>query len=91
MAKPDYIKEITYEIEAHTRPGRFVVPKEVLEPLGLSETDPIHLVIRDADNPGEILFDDNKNMKSGPEVYGPDIKAIVESKQRLRITASRTD
>ena len=63
MAK--YIKEVTYEIEAHTKPGNFTIPKEVLDSLGITEDDPVHLVVYDAETDKE-LFNGNKNMRSGP-------------------------
>ena len=90
MSKPKYITPTTYEIDAHNKSGQFVVPKQVLEALGLTNDDPIHLIIRDPIS-REILFEGNKYKNSRREVSGPDTKAVSRSKQRIRVTASRPE
>jgi bifunctional DNA-binding transcriptional regulator/antitoxin component of YhaV-PrlF toxin-antitoxin module len=89
MPTPKYIKEVTYEIEAQMQGGRFSIPKEVLDSLGLTTSDRIRVVISELEKPHKVIFDDEIDMRSGAEIYGKRIKEVAKSKQRLRVTVSK--
>lgn len=92
MQKPKYITAVVYEIDAQTEKGRFTIPVEVRNALEIAKEEypPLYLVIHDAIS-DELLFEGHQNMTSGPEILGPETRASIESKQRIRVTVSRMD
>jgi hypothetical protein len=82
------VQEVTYEIDAQKHiDGRFNVPKKVCNILGLKYGDHIRLMVLTLG--GELLYHGEKQMKSGSEIYGPEIRLVVKAGQRIKVIASR--
>jgi len=85
---PSEILAVTYEIDAMThKDGYFSIPKKVSDLLGLKSNDYVHLIITHPS--GGHLFSGKWQMKSGNEIYGPEIAARIKSGQRIRVSVSR--
>ena len=87
------MKTVTFDTRTFRDAARFTILKHVREQFGLSSRSGavLHLVIRTP--VGRILFEGIKTTKSGPEIYGKDIRAsgIKAGRQRIRVTASIPD
>ena len=85
----DRILSVTFEIDAQSATdGRFSIPAEVCRILGnLNDGNMIRLVIQTP--AGVPLYSVDKELSSGREIYGPDIKDYVKAGQRMIIQASR--
>jgi hypothetical protein len=68
--------------------GHFTLPADICKQLGVTCEDRIRLVVQDLN--GAYLFNGIKQLKSGTEIYGPDMKAIKKASQIL-VTASRLE
>lgn len=81
------IISVTFAVTVHASGDRFVVPAKAYEVLDLTEDkDDIQLWIH---TPSEGSFSVIKPMMSGPEIYGPAIKAHVKAGDRILVEASR--
>ncbi len=78
--KPNVIS-IVFETNAQNADGRFSVPKEICQLLGVGNGDNIVAEIK-----GERIF---TSLRSGTEVYGADIRRLVKVGERIRVTISR--
>ncbi len=82
------ILSVVLEIDAQSHEdGHFSIPKVVCDTLGLKSEDPVRLVIETLD--GKLLFTGQKPLRSGLEIYGPEMK-IIKAGQRIRVTVSRS-
>lgn len=82
-------KSFPFEVESHSSGGRFSIPKKALKAIDISEGAIVDLVVQDAET-DEVLFAGQKEMKSGPEIYGTDMKKIGKN-QKLKVTVSRIE
>lgn len=83
-----YVKAVIYEIESQSTGGRFSVPQEALASLKVVGSR-VHLVVENAIT-GERYFEGEKQLGSGTEIYGQDVKHIP-AKTLLRVTVSSAD
>lgn len=82
-------QSVEFETQTHRNEGRFTIPKQVRNQLGLSSHGGaiVHLIIRTA--AGGLLFEGDKMKKSGSEIYGKDIREKgIKARQRLVVTVS---
>ena len=87
MVKPK-ILAVAFEVDTYKDKGHFNVPAGVREALGLGEEDKVRLVIETPSGERHTL---DKELKSGAEIYGPDVRELVEPGQRITVTASRPE
>lgn len=81
------VLSVTFETNAQpSTEGRFTIPKTICEFLGLESEDAIQLLIQTPE--GKTLYDGEKTLKSGTEIYGDDIRDRVRSGQRILVTVS---
>lgn len=84
--KPEIIA-VLFAATTHESGDQFVVPSKVREALELTEDrDEIELRIH---TPGGGSLSVVKPLMSGPEIYGPDIRAHVKAGDRILVEASR--
>ena len=82
------ILSVTFEVDADQHSiGRFYVPAEVYELLGLKAGDHISLLV---DTP-RGTYAGIQTLESEGEIYGTELSHYVESGMRLRVTASRPE
>lgn len=97
MPKGKYIQKVTYVIDAQTEKGRFTIPDDVRKALNImkDEYPPLYIIIQDDESDEFLLGRPDKPIKltmtSGPEILGPETRAVLASKQRIRVTVSRAD
>ena len=78
---------VVFTVTVQASGDRFVVPVKAYEALDLTEDrNEIQLWIH---TPSGGSFSVMKPMMSGPEIYGPNIKAHVKAGDRLLVEASR--
>ena len=82
------IISVKFEVDAQAKNPQFSVPSEVCNILGVKSGDELDLVIQDM--AGTEIYRQTKNIMSGAEVYGPDIRAVIAAGQRIRVEASRS-
>ena len=88
MAKNWKIISITFEINAQKhRNGQFTVPRKVCDLLNLKPHNHIHLDVMDTNE--RELISDVFQLRSGTEIYGPELRKIIKSGQRIIVTASK--
>jgi hypothetical protein len=80
-------REYTIEIKAQTAGKRFSITTEALNPLGLKADDWIWLRVKDISS-GKLLFEGNRRMSGGTDIYGPDFQHITAN-QALKVTVAR--
>ena len=83
------VLSVTFEIDAQSHSdGQFSIPAEVCAILGgLKSGDLVRLVIETPS--GTLLFSGEKQLASGREIYGPEMKERIKAGQRVRVFASR--
>jgi bifunctional DNA-binding transcriptional regulator/antitoxin component of YhaV-PrlF toxin-antitoxin module len=87
MAKTHQVVSVTYDIDAQAhRDGQFSVPKEVCDLLGVNGGDKVRVVIETPEGRTPPI---DTELRSGKEIYGPEIRAHVKAGQRIRVTVSR--
>jgi hypothetical protein len=82
-------KSVSYEYATHdTQRGQIWVFADALRALGVDNPDgrPVHIVIETP--PGTLVYSGEKTMRSGPEIYGPDIAEVVKPNSRVRVMVS---
>jgi len=77
---------ITFEVSVYKKAHAFNIPKGVCNELGIGPGDSVHLVIRRPS--GTKLFSGRKRLKSGPEIYGRDIKSALRPGSKILVEAS---
>ena len=81
------ILAVTFELDAQRwRDGQLTIPDEVLKILGLEEGD-IKLVI-EAQGESRMFL---TQLRSGHEIYRPDIREYIKAGDRIRVIASRPE
>lgn len=79
---------VSFEVTAQCyKDGRFTMPAAVLEQLKLDWNAPLHLRFESA-NDGQILWEGNHHMVSGPEIDSSQFKAFVKAGGVVYLTAS---
>ncbi|MEW6030826.1 MAG: hypothetical protein ACOYZ8_18750 [Chloroflexota bacterium] len=79
--KPNVLS-ITFETMAQKhKDGQFTIPKEIRDIMGLDFGDNILLEIK-----GRKI---NSQLRSGPEIYGEEIKSLVKAGELIIVTIRR--
>jgi hypothetical protein len=82
------ILSVTFEKEAmHHKDGNFSIPAKVCGLLGLNHDDNVHLIISTPN--GGHLFSGPWQMKSGYEIYGPEMEERIKAGDRIRVEISK--
>jgi hypothetical protein len=82
------IVAVTFEVDVQAKSPQFSIPQEVCRFLGVNSGDDLRLVIRDL--AGNEIFNDQKSLRSGKEIYGADIRqAGIVPGQRICVEARR--
>ena len=84
-----YNRSVTFEIESHSKGGQFSIPKETRDALKITTDDNVYLVVKDAQS-GRVLFEGEKDMRSGAEIYGTDMNN-VGANQLISVTVTPID
>lgn len=74
-----------FEVSVYKSSRRFCIPKRERIELGIEGGDSVHLVIRTPS--GTVLFRGRQELRSGPEIYGKDMKAL-EPGATIKVEAS---
>jgi len=82
------VTAVIYERTTHAGPAQFTVPVAAQAAFDFDDGDEVYVVVEDPST-GERLFEGPKTLESGPEIYGPDIRAALASNQLIRVTVSR--
>lgn len=83
MSQDLRIMAVTFEINAQeSSAGKFSIPAKIQEIIDVSGNDafPIIVEAKAGTFAGKVV------MKSGPEIYGPDIRQVVQNGERIRVT-----
>jgi|GEM_PF-6859253 len=79
------VLSVTFEGSAQNyQDSRFTIPKKVRDILNLEYDSSLHLIIKDENK--VVVFDDDCEMKSGPEIYG--LRDAVKAGQIITVTVS---
>lgn len=79
---------VTFEVDAQSyKGGRFKMPAEVLRLLDMGDDEAVHLRIESLD--GQSRWAGIHQMKSGAEIYGPELEQHVGPGERIRVVVSR--
>jgi hypothetical protein len=79
---------IIFEVTAQKyADGRFSVPVEICNILGVKCNDEVYITIKTLDK--SLLYSGVKKLASGREIYGIDIRKTVKKGQRISVTVSR--
>jgi len=82
------ILSVTFEIDAMNHSdGHFSIPTKVCNLLDLEHGDKVHLIVSTPN--GGHLFAGPWEMKSGFEIYGPEMKERIKAGDRIRVEVSK--
>jgi hypothetical protein len=82
---------VVYKCHIHDTPQRrFSVPRQAVEPIGLEWRDGTSLHVSVETEPGRVVFAGNTELTSGTEVDLWDKREILEPRQQVWVTVSRS-
>lgn len=79
--------EITFVVTAQRHDdGQFSLPKPLARELGLGSGDPIRLTVSSTHG----TWTGASNLRSGLEIYGPELRNVVRRGERVRASVATT-